>query len=175
MMNRNFKLITVSGVIAASLLPSKISTQVTPDRPKPIKKMVMVVKTTEKVVLTQKERQCLALNVYHEAGIEPTEGKLAVAQVTLNRARDGKWGNDICTVVYSKSQFSWTKDKKKKFKEPKGELWVRSVQAVHKFEQGHRIVNLDSSKFYHADYIKPPLWTKTMTVVNKIGQHIFYN
>ena len=27
---------------------------------------------------------------------------------------------------------------------------------------------------YHADYIKNPYWTKSMTVTTKIGLHIFY-
>mgnify|MGYP003343214093 FL=1 len=63
---------------------------------------------------------CLTKNIYHEAGFEPFEGKVAVAQVTLNRVADGKFGRDVCDVVYSKNviyqkvicQFSWTCDGK---------------------------------------------------------------
>ena len=34
----------------------------------------------------QRQLSCLARNIYFEAGSEPFEGKVAVAQVTLNRA-----------------------------------------------------------------------------------------
>ena len=44
--------------------------------------------TTTEVTAKQRELQleCLAKNIYYEAGGEPFEGKVAVAQVTLNRA-----------------------------------------------------------------------------------------
>ena len=52
---------------------------------------------------------CLARNVYHEARGEPVAGMVAVAQVVVNRARDGR---DLCSVIYERAyghcQFSWT-------------------------------------------------------------------
>ena len=42
---------------------------------------------------------CLAKNIYYEAGNEPEEGKVAVAMVTINRVRDGRFGKSICSVV----------------------------------------------------------------------------
>jgi hypothetical protein len=36
------------------------------------------------------EVNCLALNIYHEARNQPFKGKLAVAQVTINRVNDHK-------------------------------------------------------------------------------------
>ena len=35
----------------------------------------------------------------HRAGNEPEEGKVAVAMVTINRVRDGRFGKSICSVV----------------------------------------------------------------------------
>ena len=63
----------------------------------------------------QKQLDCLARNIYHEAGSEPFEGKVAVAQVTINRTESGQFPSDICQVVYQKNivyekvfcQFSW--------------------------------------------------------------------
>ena len=62
------------------------------------------------------DERCLADNIYFEAAHEPLEGKLAVAQVTLNRARDA--GVSVCNAVYFKAinprtgkkeaAFSWT-------------------------------------------------------------------
>ena len=50
-----------------------------------------------------KQLECLARNIYFEAGGEPFEGKVAVAQVTINRANSGQFPNDICRVVYQKN------------------------------------------------------------------------
>lgn len=52
---------------------------------------------------------CLALNIYHEARGEPHNGQLAVAHVTINRAKKNK--TTICKEVYRKNQFSWTRKK----------------------------------------------------------------
>lgn len=62
---------------------------------------------------SEKQIQCLAQNIYHEARGEPYEGQLAVAYVTLNRTQDKDFKGSICDVVYQKSQFSWTKHKPK--------------------------------------------------------------
>jgi hypothetical protein len=43
---------------------------------------------------------CLALNVYFEARNEPVEGKVAVAQVVMNRKADPRFPDTICGVVY---------------------------------------------------------------------------
>ena len=74
-------------------------------------------KNRELVALRDRERQLewLARNVYFESASEPFEGKVAVAQVTLNRAKHPQFPNDVCQVVYQKSifmekvvcQFSW--------------------------------------------------------------------
>jgi len=49
--------------------------------------------------ITSKDVDCLAKNIYYEAGSEPEEGKVAVAMVTINRVRDGRFGKSICSVV----------------------------------------------------------------------------
>lgn len=54
--------------------------------------------------------RCVAQAVYHEARGESVQGQRAVADVVMNRARSGKWGNDACAVVNAPKQFSnrWT-------------------------------------------------------------------
>ena len=49
--------------------------------------------------VSSKDVDCLAKNIYYEAGSEPEEGKVAVAMVTINRVRDGRFGKSICSVV----------------------------------------------------------------------------
>jgi spore germination cell wall hydrolase CwlJ-like protein len=139
-----------------------------------LRKEIQVIKTSEVVNLSNKETECLTKNVMHEAGVEPFEGKIAVAQVTYNRLKTGRWGSDICKVVFAKSQFSWTLEKKKKTVTPKGKLWVESKKAVAEFKQGGRIPELKDAKFYHTDYIKTPKWVDPNKKVEKVGQHIFY-
>ena len=131
--------------------------------------------TNDKLLLSKQELFCLTKNVFHEAGVESKVGKVAVAQVTLNRLKSKKWGNTVCSVVHSKAQFSWTLQKKKVRNNPKGKLWNDSVNAVHEFTHGLRVKGLEKSHFYHTDYIVAPKWTKSMKVVTKIDQHIFYN
>jgi spore germination cell wall hydrolase CwlJ-like protein len=52
-----------------------------------------------------KQLDCLTRNIYWEAASEPFEGKVAVAQVTLNRVEDGRFANTVCGVVYQKNVF----------------------------------------------------------------------
>jgi spore germination cell wall hydrolase CwlJ-like protein len=137
-------------------------------------KNIVLEKTNTKVKYSDKDVECLARNVYYEAGIESTAGKYAVAQVTLNRVKTGYWGKSICKVVYAKEQFSWTRVPKRAWVRLKGRAWDDS-QAVAEatLAQGIRVKKLKTALFYHADYVKPN-WRDQDKRVAKIGQHIFY-
>lgn len=52
----------------------------------------------------------LACIIDWEAGNESYDGKLAVANVVLNRVRSSKWGNSITSVIYAPRQFSGVTD-----------------------------------------------------------------
>lgn len=56
--------------------------------------------------ISEEDVYMLACLVHAEAGYEPYEGKLAVANVVLNRLNGGYYGNTIKDVIYAKSQFS---------------------------------------------------------------------
>ena len=49
--------------------------------------------------LSDKDVECLARNIFYEAGSEPIEGKVAVGMVTLNRTQDERYPQSICGVV----------------------------------------------------------------------------
>ena len=53
--------------------------------------------------LSEKDVDCMARNIFYEAGAEPTEGKIAVGIVTLNRAQDGRFGRSVCDVVQART------------------------------------------------------------------------
>ena len=128
----------------------------------------------ERLNVSQKEFHCLAKNIFHEAGIESKAGKIAVAQITLNRLKSGRWGSNICDVVYAKAQFSWTLDRKLRWSQPKGKLWDDSVEVAEEFvHKGRRVKGLEDSGFYHTHYVNPN-WAKAKKIVHQIGQHIFY-
>jgi spore germination cell wall hydrolase CwlJ-like protein len=50
-----------------------------------------------------KELNCLAKNIYYEAGMESEEGKVAVGMVTLNRVADGRFSDSVCGVVHQRT------------------------------------------------------------------------
>ena len=46
------------------------------------------------LLLDNKEVMCMAKNIFFEAAVESTAGKLAVAQVTLNRVKSKRYPNN---------------------------------------------------------------------------------
>jgi len=124
--------------------------------------------------LNKAEAECLARNIFFEAGVEDVVGKIAVGQVTINRMKDGRWGDTICEVVYSKAQFSWTLFSKKRNETPEGPLWEESVRVAQDVMRGTRHVELQDALFYHTDYIKTPIWASDNFKITQVGQHIFY-
>lgn len=131
--------------------------------------------------MRQKQLDCLARNIYHEAGQEPFEGKVAVAQVTINRTESGKFPSDICKVVYQKNvvyekvlcQFSWYCENPSLKKPMNGPIYTESMEVAKKvLLEGFRLPNLKSALYFHGDYVNPG-WNKQP--VAKIGRHVFYN
>jgi len=124
----------------------------------------------------EQQINCLAQNIYYEAATESFEGKLAVAQVTLNRVKSGKFGNTVCKTVYQKvnktCQFSWVCEKKSRLMRYDSQEFIASKEAAYRIlVGGHRIKKLDNALYYHANYVNPR-WNKK--VLAKIGKHIFY-
>jgi spore germination cell wall hydrolase CwlJ-like protein len=132
----------------------------------------------------QKQVDCLAKNIYYEAASETYEGKLAVAQVTLNRVNSGIFPKDICSVVYQKTtdqnlktvcQFSWTCMAKELLQIRDRYKWEESVfiaQRALTVPFLHDKIAESNALYYHAVYVKPG-WNNHK-VVAKIGNHIFY-
>jgi N-acetylmuramoyl-L-alanine amidase len=127
-----------------------------------------------------KQLDCLARNIYFEAGGEPFEGKVAVAQVTINRANSGQFPNDICKVVYQKNvvyekvlcQFSWYCQQPSNAK-PKNTTAFRESEMVARqvLLEGFRLPSLQKALYFHATHINPK-WNREKVAV--IGGHVFY-
>jgi len=136
----------------------------------------------EFVSVKDRERQlkCMADNIYFEAATEPTEGKIAVAQIVMNRVDSADFPNDPCAVIYQKNvfyqrvvcQFSWYCDGSAQRQRIRQDLWREGYDAaVLVMMEGFRLPSLQNALYYHADYVNPQ-WRKTQ--VAKIGRHIFY-
>jgi len=123
--------------------------------------------------------ECLTKNIYWEAATEPFEGKVAVAQVTMNRVASGRFGKDVCGVVYKKDnilgniicQFSWT-CVTTKVKPIYPILYKESEEVAKKvLLENFRLSSMKDALYYHADYVNPK-WGKPK--IGTIGHHIFY-
>ena len=141
---------------------------------------------TEEIISEQvsqdfnKQLKCLADNIYFEAATESYEGKLAVAQVTLNRANDPKFPSTVCEVVYQRSyvnkllvcQFSWTCMKnmlvRDKYSYEESEMVARRALTEPKV---HDTISKTNALYYHNTQVNPG-WN--LQRVTQIGHHIFY-
>ena len=132
------------------------------------------------MVQREKELECLAKNIYYEAGTEPFEGKVAVAQVTINRTKSKDFPKDICSVVYERNivynkvlcQFSWYCDRDSSFKPINKKAYEESMTVAKKvLLENFRLPSLTTAMYYHADYINPG-WKKER--ITQVGHHIFY-
>lgn len=132
-----------------------------------------IVKADRQVKYSTHDVDCMAKNIYYEAGIESKVGKYAVGHITMNRLDTGYWGKTVCDVVYAKDQFSWTRLKKLPKPDPNG--WAEAQSIAWDVLHGYQVKSLSKSLFYHADYIKDPHWADKTQKVAQIGRHIFYN
>jgi spore germination cell wall hydrolase CwlJ-like protein len=139
-------------------------------------------KESSQITTAMRERQlgCLSKNIYYEAGSEPFEGKVAVAQVTLNRVNSGQFPNDVCKTIYQKNvfyekvvcQFSWACDRDSGTSPPNNANYRESQEVAKKvLLEEFRLPGLKEAMYYHADYINPG-WKREK--ITKIGHHIFY-
>lgn len=128
----------------------------------------------------EKQLVCLSKNIYWEAASEPFEGKVAVAQVTMNRLASGKFANSVCDVVYQKTtvysrvicQFSWLCENNHQVR-PVNKTMYKESEEVAKMVmlEGFRLPTIKEALYYHADYVNPH-WKKER--IAQIGRHIFY-
>ena len=131
-------------------------------------------------VMRERQLACLATNIYYEAGNQPFEGKVAVAQVTINRTESGLYPADICKTIYQKNivyekvlcQFSWVCDRAVIARPVNRANFKESEEVAKKvLLEGFRLPSLTDAMYFHGDYINPG-WKREK--ITKIGNHIFY-
>jgi spore germination cell wall hydrolase CwlJ-like protein len=130
----------------------------------------------DRQVKIRKEVECLAKNIYFEAGAEPRNGKIAVAEVTMNRVKNRHYPSSVCSVVYQKykstCQFSWVCQNKKLVTNSRA--WRDSLKIAENILISNKKYGIiGSATHFHANYVYPD-WAETKKVVAEIGNHIFY-
>ena len=132
----------------------------------------------ERIVTQDISRQvlCMAKNIYYEAASESFEGKLAVAQVTMNRVNSSKFPSSVCDVVYQKTgntyQFSWVGEKVSEVRNKYAweECLIVAKKALTQARL-HDTIYKTKSMYYHNTSVNPA-WK--LKYVAKIGNHLFY-
>lgn len=105
-----------------------------------------------------------------EAGIEPFEGKIAVANVILNRVESDQFPNTIEGVIYEAGQFQPVRNGHIN-KVPSEE----SKEAVRKALSVNRSLGGNSLYFYDPRYSDESAkrWFNTLETTMTIGNHVF--
>ena len=145
-------------------------------------------KTTVVQMVNSEELECMSKNIYFEAAMESTAGKLAVAQVTMNRVRSTHYPNTVCKVitqgrhykngfpVKDRCQFSWYCDGKLDVPQTTSSMWRASQEIAEYVLSTPDLKDItDGATHYHADYISSPRWASPRRRTVEIDTHIFYN
>ena len=131
---------------------------------------------------------CMAQNIYFEAGNQPLAGKIAVAQVVLNRLEHPNYPTTMCDVIYQakwkenwlgnlvpirhQCQFSWFCDGKSD--DPvDSPTWMYSLRVAADVVQGKYGDITEGSTHYHTIYVHP-YWADSLNETVVINEHVFY-
>jgi spore germination cell wall hydrolase CwlJ-like protein len=124
-------------------------------------------------VYDKSQVQCLADSIYFEAGNQSSLGKIAVANVVMNRVNHKNFPNNICDVVYQRSesicQFSWACKKPQLNRQSNHYQSIKFI-AIDSY-LGIQTDITDGSLFFHSKFIDPN-WNLKRTF--QIEDHIFY-
>jgi spore germination cell wall hydrolase CwlJ-like protein len=127
------------------------------------------------------ETGCLAEAMYYEAVGEGEAGQEAVAEVILERTRDGNYPHTICGVVYDgvrpgriDCQFTYACDGS--IARPKRlAAWTRVKLLAEGIVSGTvKLVNSTGHAVAYHNTSVTPAWSGTMEKTTQIGNHIFY-
>ena len=149
------------------------------------------------------ELECMARNIYFESNNQSKAGQIAVARVVMNRVQDTRFPNTVCEVtqegptreswktkkdptladqdrifypVKHRCQFSWYCDGKADdiISKENNHAWRVAQDIAFNVMVFNKYSGLvEGATHYHADYVDPD-WNKTITLVTKIDDHIFY-
>lgn len=127
-----------------------------------------------------KQAQCLATAIYHEARGESLKGQFAVAEVILNRVQSRKFPNSVCGVVYQGvvagriggCQFSFACDgRSENMPNRRAADLARRISYV--MAQGAHRGLTGGAQYFHTTAVNPS-WASRFKQTTQIGAHLFY-
>ncbi len=142
-----------------------------------------------KNILRQKEQDCMAIGLYHEARGEPIIGQYAVGATILNRVRSSAYPDSVCGVVFqndhmiNRCQFSFACDGISDL--PKNEasytkmqnlakvLMINGIAREAKFIGNQFQANVDGMTHYHRHDVYPS-WSTKLEKLSRLGAHVFF-
>lgn len=116
--------------------------------------------------LTKEDKDLLARLVHAEAKGEPFKGKVAVAEVVLNRMEDEKFPDTVKGVIYEKRQFDPVSNGE--INKPAGSEAKKAVDEALSPEK-----KVTDALFFYNPETAGDKWIKTRPVIRKIGNHAF--
>jgi len=116
---------------------------------------------------SEEELMWLAKITMVEAGYEPYEGQLAVANVILNRVHDPRFPDTIYDVIHAPGQFPPASNGKLKDVVPNDSVW-KAVKAAASGEN-----NVPGAVYFHNPKATSGGFWNSLTEVAKIGNHRF--
>jgi N-acetylmuramoyl-L-alanine amidase len=139
------------------------------------KKEAKILATAQKYInesgvkISAKDLLLMARTIYFEANAEPYAGKVAVANVILNRVEKGYADKTIHGVVYQKNAFSVVRRSNFATKAPNDACYRAAIEAL----QGRREVPKNCYWFVSTS-VKSCWASKHCTLYKTIGTHRFY-
>ena len=143
----------------------------------------------EKISFQQKEQECMALGLYHEARGEPFVGQYAVGVTILNRVRSSVYPSTVCGVVFQnehkkfRCQFSFACDgisdiprNKKSYAKMLNLAFIllnNGYAREAKFIGSVFQSSADDMTHYHRHDVQPT-WSAKLQKLSKLGDHVFF-
>jgi len=120
---------------------------------------------------SQKDVECMAEALYHEARGEGTQGQQAVAEVILNRVDSRAFPKTVCGVINQPSQFSYTIGGAKPIRNKAAYLRAKAI-AENALAGAPRQLT-GGATYFHTPAVRPS-WSHRFQRTVQIGRHIFY-
>ena len=131
--------------------------------------------SNDSIYVTDEDIYLMSQVVYAESCGESTTGKLAVASVILNRARDGSFPKSISGVINQKNAFSCV-IKGKVMHNGKGDIVPDTASYTAVLDALKGKDPTDKAVFFYNPEISTSQWMKDIKKANikTIGNHVFF-
>lgn len=121
--------------------------------------------------ILDRELECMAKVVMHEAANQPRSGQLAVAQLIKNRVGQDRFGETVCDVVNQPGQFFRTASYNPR---RDSQRWATAVEVSRQAMEGNAQQVVPGAVFYHAASASPNRFFRSRERISMVGDHIFY-